>query len=144
VSELRRWADKMNSDRIKTALKDIEAGVPPGKAEVRFDVYGGGVDESFIRGSRAGLARLGIRLIQAALAEEKKKSMNGAALVAESLDDVVHPSSDMKFDWIEVVDDLEADAAVRVRSQQSQHRTILVGVLFVMVAVVVFIAWKLR
>lgn len=132
----------MNRDRIKTALKEIEASVPPGKAEVRFDVYGGGVDESFIRGSRAGLARLGVRLIQAAV-EEEKKSINGVAQVADSLDDVVHPSSDVKFDWIEVVEDLEADAAFHVRSQRSLRRTTLVGALFVLVVVVIFLVWRL-
>ncbi len=84
----------MNTPRIESALKEIEASLPDGEAKVRFDVYGGGVDESFIRGSRAGIARLGVRLIRAAIGEERRKSVNGEAEVSGALDDVIHSNSD--------------------------------------------------
>jgi hypothetical protein len=87
----------MNNERIQKALREIEESLPDGKSQVRFDVYGGGVDESFIRGSRAGIVRLGIRLIRAALQPEQRKSINGRAQVESELDDIVHPESDVRF-----------------------------------------------
>ena len=48
----------MNKDRIENALKEIEASLPAGKAQVRFDVYGGGVDESFSSDGRSSDLRV--------------------------------------------------------------------------------------
>jgi len=102
------------------------------------------VDESFIRGSRSGIARLGVRLIRAAIGEEMRKSINGAAEVAGALDDVIHPNSDVKFDWIELADNLESDSPVRVTAKQSLRRACLIGCLLIAALVVVFILWRLR
>src|SRR5262249_8288788 len=66
----------MSIERIEHALKEIEQSLPSGPAQVRFDVCGGGVDERFIRGSRAGIARFRIRLIRVAFQPEQKKSIN--------------------------------------------------------------------
>jgi hypothetical protein len=134
----------MNAPRIKAALKEIEASLPEGNAKVRFDVYGGGVDESFIRGSRPGIAKLGLRLLQAAVGEEIKKSINGAPEVAGPLDEVMHPDSDVKFDWIEVADDLETEPPVRVVTKRFLRRATLFGCVLIVVLLVVFLLWKLR
>src|SRR4029077_6310389 len=120
----------MSTERIEHALKEIEESLPSGQAQVRFDVYGGGVDESFIRGSRAGSARLGIRLIRAAFQPEQRKSMNGAAQIESALDDIVHPSSDVKFDWIELSDDLEREPEVQLRTRRTLRKASLIGWLF--------------
>jgi hypothetical protein len=134
----------MDTPRIKAALKEIEAGLPEGTAKVRFDVYGGGVDESFIRGSRAGIARLGLRLLQAAVGEEIKKSINGAPEIAGPLDEVMHPDSDVKFDWVEVAEDLDSDPQVRIATRQSLRKTAAFGLLFILVVLAVLLLWKLR
>ena len=61
----------MNILRIANALKEIEDELPDGSHQVRFDVWGGAVDESFIRGTRPGLVYMGTKLIHAALQEGK-------------------------------------------------------------------------
>jgi len=134
----------MNTERIQKALREIEGSLPAGKSQVRFDVYGGGVDESFIRGSRVGIARLGVRLIRAALQPEQRKSINGGAQIESDLDDIVHPESDVRFDWIEVSDNLEGKPEVRVRTERSFRKWSLIGWLFVAVAVVLFLIWRFR
>jgi hypothetical protein len=134
----------MNKHRIEAALKEIESSLPAGRAQVRFDVYGGGVDESFIRGSRAGIARLGVHLIHAALQEEKRKSINGGSQVESALEDIVHPSSDVKFDWIELSEDLASDPQVRLRTQRALRKWSLIGWVSIVVIDVVFLIWILR
>lgn len=136
----------MNTPRIESALKEIEASLPDCQAQVRFDVYGGGIDESFIRGSRAGIARLGVRLIRAAIGEEKKKSLNGAAEVSGALDDVIHPDSDERFDWIEIDEDLASDPKVQIDSRRRRKKESWIGWFAVPVVVlaVVLAAWILK
>jgi hypothetical protein len=134
----------MNNDRIEAALREIEASLPTGKAQVRFDVYGGGADESFIRGSRVGIARFGVRLIRASLREEQRKSINGCSEVESALEDIVHPSSDVKFDWIEVSDDLEGDPQVRARTQRTLKKWSMIGWITVVLALLIFLLWRLR
>jgi hypothetical protein len=134
----------MSVDRIEHALKEIEQSLPSGPAQVRFDVYGGGVDESFIRGSRAGIARLGVRLIRAAFQPEQKKSLNGAPLIESSLDNIVHPSSDVRFDWIELSDDLEHEPEIQSSTRRALRRASLFGCIFIALAVIAFVIWKLR
>jgi hypothetical protein len=132
----------MNTERIQNALREIEESLPAGKSQVRFDVYGGGVDESFIRGSRAGIARLGVRLIRASLQTEQRKSINGGAQVESQLDDIVHPESDVRFDWIEISENLDGKPEVRVRTERSFRKWSLIGWLVVVVATVLFLIWK--
>jgi hypothetical protein len=134
----------MSTERIEHALKEIEDCLPSGRAQVRFDVYGGGVDESFIRGSRAGIARLGIRLIRAAFQPEQRKSINGAAQIESALDDIVHPNSDVKFDWIELSEDFEHEPESQTRTRRTLRRESLIGWLIVALAVIAFLIWRLR
>lgn len=134
----------MNTERIEKALQEIEESLPAGKSQVRFDVYGGGVDESFIRGSRVGIARLGVRLIRASLQPEQRKSINGGAQVESELDDILHPESDVRLDWIEISDNLDGKPEVRVRTERSLRKWSLVGWLVVVVSVVLFLIWRLR
>ena len=134
----------MDSERIHKALNEIEDALPPAQAQVRFDVYGGGVDESFIRGTRAGLAQLGVRLIRAALKPEQSKSINGGSEVERPLDDLIHPDSDVKFDWIELSDDLEREPPVRAQTERALKRTSLIGCLFVVLVVLASLIWCLR
>ena len=134
----------MNTERIEKALQEIEESLPAGKSQVRFDVYGGGVDESFIRGSRVGIARLGVRLLRASLQPEQRKSINGGAQVESELADILHPESDMRFDWIEISDNLDGKPEVRVRTERSFRKWSLVGWLVVFVSVVLFLIWRLR
>ena len=94
---------------------------------MRFDVYGGGIDESFIRGSRVGIAQLGVRLIRTAIGEERKKSPNGLAEVGDALDDVTHADSDVKFDWIEIDDNLGLDPKVQIDSRRRLKRESCIG-----------------
>jgi hypothetical protein len=133
----------MNTERIQTALKEIEESLPAGKSQVRFDVYGGGVDESFIRGSRAGITRLGVRLIRAALQPEHRKSINGGAQIESDLDDIVHPESDVRFDWIELSDDLDHEPEIQLRTRRRLRKESLVGWLVVAIAVIIFLIWRL-
>lgn len=136
----------MNPSRIESALKEIESNFAGGDAKVRFDVYGGGVDESFVRGSRAGIARLGIRFIRAAIAEECGKSINGGDVVSRTLDDVIHPSSDVKLDWIEIMDDLEDIPEVQVKARESLNRVRWIGCMSVVVAMLTFflVSWLIK
>jgi len=134
----------MDNERIEQALKEIENSLPMGQAQVRFDVYGGGVDESFIRGSRAGITRLGVRLIRAALQAAQQKSINGGDQIESNLDDIVHPESDVKFDWIELSDNLEGEPQVRQRTQRTLRIWGVVGLLFVFLAIITFVICHLR
>lgn len=126
--------------RIKAALDEIEANRPAGEAKVRFDVYGGGVDESFIRGTRAGLVTAGIRLIRAGLDEEKARSPNGGAATSESLDDIIHEDSDIRFDWIEINDQLAGEPRIVAQSRAAVKKEGGKIGLWITVAVVVVIA----
>lgn len=103
--------------RIKAALEEIEASRPAGEAKVRFDIYGGGVDESFIRGTRAGLVEAGVFLIRAGLEREEKKSPNGGTATSVSLDGVTHEDSDIRFDWIEISDQLAGEPHIVSQSR---------------------------
>lgn len=134
----------MSSERIEHALKEIEQNLPLGRAQVRFDVYGGGVDESFIRGSHAGIARLGIQLIRTAFVREQQKSVNGEARIEHALDDIVHPNSDVKFDWIEFSDDLEHEPEIQTNARRELRRTNLIGWLFVAMVVIAYLIWRFR
>ena len=136
----------MNTPRIETALKEIEASLPDSDAKVRFDVYGGGVDESFIRGSRAAIARLGVRLIRAAIGDERKKSINGAAEVSSALDDIIHPKSDVRFDWIEIDENLEVEPKVQIDSRRRLKKASRLGWILVAAVALVgsLIIWKIK
>jgi hypothetical protein len=134
----------MSTERIEHALKEIEDSLPAGRAQVRFDLYGGGFDESFIRGSRAAIARLGVRLIRAAFQPEQQKSINGAPQIESALDDIVHPSSDVKFDWIELSDDLDREPEIQVRTRRGLRRASLIGWIFIAFALIAFLVWRLR
>jgi len=133
------------TSRIKAALEEIEANRPGGDAKVRFDVYGGGIDESFIRGTRAGLFTVGLRLIRAGLeeeTEEKKMSPNGATATTESLDDVVHEESDIRFDWIEISDQLEGDPPILVQSRAAfKKEDRKIGLWVTVIIVLAYTAW---
>jgi hypothetical protein len=133
----------MNTERIQNALREIEESLPADKSQVRFDIYGGGPDESFIRGSRVGIARLGVRLIRAALQPEQRKSINGEAQIESDLDDIVHPDSDVKFDWIEVSDNLEGKPAVRVRTERPLSTWSIIGWLAIIVIFVLLMISRL-
>jgi hypothetical protein len=134
----------MNTEQIQNALRDMEESFPTGQAQVRFDFYGGGVDESFIRGTRAGIVRLGICLIRAALQPEQRKSINGRAQLECDLTTVIHPESDVKFDWIELSDDLDHEPEVQLRTRRRLRKESFIGWVVVAVAVIIYLIWRFR
>jgi len=75
-------------------------------------MLGGGVDESFIRGTRLGLVCLGTRIIRAALQETNETSVNEGFILEDDLDATIHPESMIRFDWVELSDDLNAEPRV--------------------------------
>jgi hypothetical protein len=87
---------------------------------------------------------LGIRLIRAAFQPEQRKSINGAAQIESALDDIVHPNSDVKFDWIELSEDFEHEPESQTRTRRTLRRESLIGWLIVALAVIAFLIWRLR
>ena len=53
-------------NRIRNLVLELDSLIPTENAAIRIDVYGGGIDESYLRGTRQGLQRLGTQLLKAA------------------------------------------------------------------------------
>ena len=107
---------------IKSAIEQIEASKPSGAAKIRVDIYGGGIDEGFIRGTRAGLITAGLRLIRAGFGDSNTKSPNNGIQADENFDDIIHEDSDVVIDWIEVSEDLAGEPQIRSRTSKAMIR----------------------
>lgn len=134
----------MHVTKIENALKEIEGDVPDGRHQVRFDVWGGSVDESFIRGPRLGLISMGVQLIRAALQEEKGKSINAGPILEDDLNDLIHPESTVNFDWIELSDELDAEPKVNRVTRNRLSKEKIFGWTFVLLVGTAFLIWMLR
>ena len=128
---------------VKSALEEIEANKPTGEAKIRVDIYGGGMDEGFIRGTRAGLVTAGLRLIRAGLGEANGRSPNYGIQAEENFDDILHSDSDVGIDWIEVSQELGGEPRIRQQTRKALkkegRRIGLLGILLAM-AIIVFLA----
>ena len=99
----------MNKPKIEEALTAIESYVPNETACVRFEAPTQSVDDHFIRGTRTGLIRLGVKLTRAGITEEDGRTVFGGIATGESPKTITHNSSPIAFEWIEISDDLNGE-----------------------------------
>ena len=114
--------DQDKKKRIAVLIDELESLAPP-DGKVRIDVYGGGIDESYLRGNESGLLRMGVGIIRAAIAPYKDAASKFTPnAVTTDIEGVFHEESDISIDWIERTDDLTSEtpltAAVRRRSRR--------------------------
>ena len=110
-----------SESKIRDLVSELDSLVPREDAKVRIDVYGGGVDESYIRANRRGLQRLGIQLLKAADAPFKDSSSKFAPHAVDiDVNDLFHEESDIGLDWIERTEELDTEThlTAQVRRQR--------------------------
>jgi len=98
--------EQREKERIEAALADLESALPPREGKVRIDLYGGGWDESYLRGDEIGLLRMGLGIAKAAIAPYKDRDAWNGDAVSADITDVFHDSSTVRLDWVERTDDL--------------------------------------
>lgn len=119
----------MTPDNIKQ-LNDLIAQLQSletnDDSKVRFDFYGGGPSECYIRGNEGGLLKTGIEFLKAAVTEHEDVVANDAPrkLKGVSLENLQHEDSDLQFSWIDRSDDLTSDSlsATTVNSMKTKDR----------------------
>ena len=122
--------------RVRDLVSELDSIIPNENAKVRIDVYGGALDESYIRANRHGLQRFGVQLLKAADAPLKDSSAKFAPdTVDTDVSDLFHEDSDVELDWIERSEDLDSETHLTTELG-AQRRT---GWVWTVIAVVVIL-----
>ncbi|MFC1453907.1 hypothetical protein ACFLQL_01870 [Verrucomicrobiota bacterium] len=120
--------------RVRDLVSELDSIIPNKNAKVRIDVYGGGIDESYLRGNRRGLQRLGVKLLKAADAPFKDSSSKfDPETVDTDVSNLFHEETDIRLDSIERTDDLASETHL-ITEVRRQRRT---GWIWTIVAVIV-------
>ncbi len=127
-------------------MSELDSLIVGEDAKVRIDVYGGGVDESYLRANRRGLRRLGTQLLKAADAPRKDSSSKFAPDTVETdISDLFHEESDVGLDWIERTEQLDSETHLSTEIRR-QRRTgwiwTLVGVVLILLVLFLIRAIK--
>lgn len=128
----------MNKPKIDEALTAIESFISAESACVRFEAPTQSVDDHFIRGTRAGLILLGIKLIRAGITVEDRRTVFGGIATDEDPKAITHKSSPIVFEWIEISDDLNAEPVFGEAKPKFKDYVIL---FLVVGSVMAFFAW---
>lgn len=133
MSDLKRWAKKMNESRIKELVEELDRTIPKEGAVISFRQYGGGPDESKIVGSRVGLLRAGVELLRAGVgpAGERKGEKDLTALRT-----ITHAKSEFQFDYFEEKQ-LPEDRAYEIKNARTA-KLIGIGLLCVVLLMIGF------
>lgn len=101
----------MDNSRISALIAELDGLVPREGATVKLVQYGGGPDESQFVANRLGYLRFGIEFLRSGLAAPAASAGETPA-AAVDLEYLIHPDSDISFDWFERLEDLSKSQVV--------------------------------
>jgi len=134
--------DLKKKKRIDALIAELETLVPAEDAKVRIDVYGGGIDESYLRGNESGLLRMGMEIIKSGTAPHKESSSKFAPDAVEAdIERFFHGESDISIDWIERTDDLDSETHLTTEVRRQRRSGWLWTVLAILVVLLVLFVW---
>ena len=129
--------------QIEDLIERLDARVPKDEAKVEMNLYGGGPDESQIRGTQSGYLRLGIELMRAAFAP--KRNPKTSDTIDVDLDYLISDDSEVSFDFFERVDNFPIPP--QRESLGSKVTSIVIAVFFIglfvcaIIGICVIVAW---
>lgn len=134
-----------DSKQIKKLVDDLDAAVPRAGARVHLSQYGGGPDESKMVANQQGYLRLGIELLQAAMAPPSPQSQEQIQLDLRYL---LTDDSTIGFDWFERREDL----AAATRAERKPSRLVsailvlglVAGLILAMIGFGTVLVWMTR
>jgi hypothetical protein len=90
--------DSKKFQDIEKLMALIETHLSEEGGQVRFEVYGGGLDESLIRANQLGFLKMGLLFLKAAFASQKDGQHDQLDI---NISPLIHPNSEIHFDWLE-------------------------------------------
>ncbi|MCP4111810.1 MAG: hypothetical protein GY749_40840 [Desulfobacteraceae bacterium] len=137
--------ENRNSQKIQDAIGIIESEVQDTIGKVRFDVYGGALDESIIRANSAGLIRMGIIFLKVGFASDKIVNSENSYDLA--IRDLTHEDSEIKFRWIDRAEDVDQPSSIVQDTRQLRKRitwgdkiffwiSVLIAVFFISIMII--------
>jgi hypothetical protein len=119
--------DQQNEQSIKALVEKLDGMVPKDNAHIELAMYGGGPDESQIKGDQRGYLRLGIEFLKAAFAT--KMDPKSPDSIDVELDYLISDNSDVSFDLFFRVEDFAKPA--KTESVSSRVSSILIFTFFI-------------
>lgn len=129
-----------NIERLNNLITQLQSLETNDDGKIRFDFYGGGSSECYIRGNESGLLKTGIEFLKAAIAEYENVSANDVPqrLKDVSLDALQHEDSDIQFSWINRTNDLTGDSLSSITAKSMKKKDRYFSAIAILLGLVIF------